>query len=235
MRLGRGGGLAGEHCACHGDGVDDVGLAVPAADLPVRPGDLDTSHVVLGEQPSQRGAVAAGPFDADLAQRAERLQPAEQLAVASGRGAELRSAEHTAQVVDGGSDVDVAVGVDASGGSARRRCHRGHDRPSCSQVRDGHGATVVAQSRDGCLRQQAPIRSLPAGGVPQRLPPGRRTGEKDGRLASGITGVRPGGRTPLVLHPWHYPLLRFEQRSPRPQEPGALSFVLKATARRARE
>jgi hypothetical protein len=36
--LGRGGRLAGQHGAGGGDRVDDVGLAVPAADLPVRAG-----------------------------------------------------------------------------------------------------------------------------------------------------------------------------------------------------
>jgi len=57
----------------------------------------------------------------------------------------------------------------------------------------GHGVVVVGQSRDGCLRHQAPTRSLP-GACQVVLPP---TDGSDPRqqFAPGLKPVRPGGRT----------------------------------------
>jgi hypothetical protein len=57
---------------------------VAAADLPIGPGHLDYGDALAGEVPSERGAVAAGPFDTDPADVAEVAQPVEQLPVAGG-------------------------------------------------------------------------------------------------------------------------------------------------------
>ena len=63
------GGLTGEHRAGRGDRVDDVGLAVAAADLPVRPRHLDHLDPGVGQVPGQRGPVAAGALDPDRVRR----------------------------------------------------------------------------------------------------------------------------------------------------------------------
>jgi hypothetical protein len=104
-------------------------------------------------------------------------------------------------VVDGGSDVNVAVGVDAS------------------VTVPGAGVIVVMSVLvlAGAGRAARPWSDSPGTGAcgnrllsghfqPAACPasPARSTDRfDDSQLASGITGVRPGGRTPLILHPWH--------------------------------
>jgi hypothetical protein len=61
------------------------GLAPPAAVLAVGAAGLDDPDAGRGDVPRQSGAVAAGPFDPDQADRPEPAQPAEQAGVA-GRG-----------------------------------------------------------------------------------------------------------------------------------------------------
>src|SRR5206468_2787762 len=65
MRLRRSGGLTGQHRSGGRDRVDDVGLAVLAADLPVGPRHLDHQDVLLGQIPGQRRPVTAGALDPD--------------------------------------------------------------------------------------------------------------------------------------------------------------------------
>ncbi len=61
-----------------------LGTSSAAADLPVRPGHLDHGDTLAGEVAGECGAVAAGAFDADLADFAEAAQPVEQPAIAGG-------------------------------------------------------------------------------------------------------------------------------------------------------
>jgi hypothetical protein len=104
----------------------------------------------------QPGPVAAGPLDADKDDGAEALQPAQQPAVPGGVGGERLDAEQAADVVEGGGDVDVEVGVDPSGDLI---WHGGH---GSSLLLLGGGAPAGrdgGQDNDGPLRQ-APRKSL---------------------------------------------------------------------------
>jgi len=113
--LGLPGGLTGLHGPCCSDGVDDVGLAVAATDLPVRSGDLDDLDVLLAQEAGQCGAVATGALDPYRAKVPEAAQPTVELPVAAqDRGERLRS-QDPAEVVKGRRDVLVLVGVDAAG------------------------------------------------------------------------------------------------------------------------
>src|SRR5207245_2787523 len=67
------------------DGVERVGLALPAPVLAVGAVDLDDADAGGGDIAGQAGAVAAGALDADQADGPEPAQPAQQPGVA-GRG-----------------------------------------------------------------------------------------------------------------------------------------------------
>jgi hypothetical protein len=106
--------LTGEHRPSRGDRIDDIGLPVPAADLPVRPGHLDDPHLVLGQVPGQRGSVAARFLDPDREQHTERPHPAQQPPIAGRRSREAPRAEHAAEVVHGRRHMIVQMCVDAA-------------------------------------------------------------------------------------------------------------------------
>ena len=69
------------------------------------------------------GAVAAGALHANQGEGSEAAKPAEQAAVAGAVGGERLDAQQPADGVQGGSHMDVEVGVDASGDPV---WHRGH-------------------------------------------------------------------------------------------------------------
>jgi hypothetical protein len=71
------GGAAGQGRPGGADRVQRVGLALAAAVLPLRAVDLDDADPGCGDVPGQAGAVAAGALDADQADGAEALQPAQ--------------------------------------------------------------------------------------------------------------------------------------------------------------
>ncbi len=108
-------GGAGQGCAGRSHSVESVGLAHPAAVLPVRRVDLHDRDLGALQDSGQAGAVAAGPFDANLHQLAERLQPPQQLPVPFRCRRERRGAEQSADPVQGCGDVHVEMGVDATG------------------------------------------------------------------------------------------------------------------------
>ena len=79
-------GLGGPGSA---DRVQRVGLALPAAVLPVGAVHLDDPDAGGCHVPGQAGAVAAGPLDPDQGDGPEPGQPAQQPGIAGRRGREL--------------------------------------------------------------------------------------------------------------------------------------------------
>ena len=116
--LRRAAGPAGLRGAGGADGVERVGLALPAAVLPVGAVHLDDPDAGGGDVPGQAGAVAAGALDADQAHGPEPAQPAQQAGVAGRGGRELLDAEQPADGIERSGDVHVGVGVHAAGDGA---------------------------------------------------------------------------------------------------------------------
>jgi hypothetical protein len=71
----------------------------------------------------QPGAIRARALDAHQLDDAEATEPPQELAVPAGGGREGLGAEEGAEVVEGGGDVDVEVGVDASGDAIGQAVH----------------------------------------------------------------------------------------------------------------
>src|SRR5262249_28104782 len=78
------------------DGIQRIGLALPAPVLPVGAVDLHHPDPGRGEVAGQAGAVAAGPLDPYQAHRPEPTQPGQQLGVPGRGGRELFHAEQPA-------------------------------------------------------------------------------------------------------------------------------------------
>jgi len=147
--LRRSGGLLGLHGTGSGDRVHDVGLAVPAPYLPVRSPNLHHGHVVDAQVPGQGSTVGAGAFHPHRSHRPEPDQPRQQRPI-PGRGRrERRGAQQPTDLIQSGSDMNIAVGVDAASDERACRCHRGHVRPSWSHSRAGTVRPTVGQDRDG--------------------------------------------------------------------------------------
>ncbi len=141
VALGLAGRLTGLNGAGRGDGVDDVCFAVAASDLPVGSGDLDDLDSGVAEVPCQCGAVAAGALDTDLVELTLPAQPGEQSPVAGDGGRERLGAEHPAELVEGGGDVQVLVGVHAAGDDKLVRCQSGQGPSFSREGKGGHGAS----------------------------------------------------------------------------------------------
>ncbi len=115
MGLGGRGGLPGQDRAGGGDRIDDIGLAVAAPDLPVRPHHLHDRDLFLTQVSGQRDTVSPGALDAALVELTEGPHPREQTLVAGrGRG-ELGGAQDTSDDADDCSNVHIEVSVDATG------------------------------------------------------------------------------------------------------------------------
>src|SRR5215472_10146483 len=125
---GRPAGLGGPGGA---DGIQRVGLALPAPVLPVAAVHLHDPDPRRGEVPGQARAVTAGPFDAGQAHRAEPAQPLQQPGITGRGGRELLDAEQPAEGIERGRDVRVGVRVYAAGdGACLRAClYDGHCHP----------------------------------------------------------------------------------------------------------
>jgi hypothetical protein len=109
-----------------GDGVLGIALAAAAAALTVGTIDLNDTHSLGEEVSGQSSAIAAGALDAGELDLAEAAQPVEQCRVAGSRRLKGRHVEQRTVRVEGGSDVDVEVGVDTGGDP---RCQGGHCHP----------------------------------------------------------------------------------------------------------
>jgi hypothetical protein len=116
-------------------GVQGVGLAAPAAVAAVGSVDLQDFDAGLGQVPGDTGPVAAGAFDADLAEVAKAAHPAQHGPVAGPGGGERLGPQHDRLGVDDRSDVQVLVGVDAADHHAADGVelgwHAGHVGPPC--------------------------------------------------------------------------------------------------------
>ncbi len=110
-------GVAGLGGAGGVDRVLRVALATPPTALPVRSVDLDHRDVTGVEETGQPGTIRAGSLDADELDRTEAGEPFEHARV-PGRGRfERFDPAQGASFVEGGSDMDVEVGVDTGGDS----------------------------------------------------------------------------------------------------------------------
>ncbi len=98
---------------CHR--VDRVGLAFPAAHLPVRTVDLDHGDPGPLEMTGQPGPVRTGALHPDQIDLAVGAHPVDQSLIPGFGGLEGFDAEHPADVVDHGGHVDIGVRVDARG------------------------------------------------------------------------------------------------------------------------
>ena len=87
--LRRAAGPAGLRGPGGADGIERVGLALPAPVLAVGAVDLDDPDTGGGDVAGQAGAIAAGALDTDQADRPEPAQPAQQPGVAGRGGREL--------------------------------------------------------------------------------------------------------------------------------------------------
>jgi len=113
--LGRGGGFTGKHCAGGGDRVHDIGLAITPADLPVRAHHLNDRNPLLPQMPGQAHPVGAGALDPDPVNVTEAAQPRQQPPIANRGGRELSGSQHTTDSAHDRGDVNVEVGIDATG------------------------------------------------------------------------------------------------------------------------
>ena len=148
--LGRAAGPAGLGGPGSADRVQGVGLALPAAVLAVGAVDLDDPDAGRGDVPGQSGAVAAGPFDPDQADRPEPAQPAEQAGVAGRGGREFPGAEQAPDGIQRGGNVHVGVSVHAAGNGAcfSASLYDGHSHPFL-RVRDGTHPLAVGPVNPG--------------------------------------------------------------------------------------
>jgi hypothetical protein len=135
------------------DGVEGVGLPLPAASLAVRAVDLDHLHTRRAQQAGQARPVAASALHPDPDHRPEPAQPAEQLVLARTRGCELRYAEQAADRVERSSDMHIEVGVHAAGHPARS-IYSCHSHPFLRMVKgwhsplEGGGGAIVLLAQD---------------------------------------------------------------------------------------
>jgi hypothetical protein len=116
------------------DRVERVGLALPAAVLPVGTVDFDDADAGRGDEAGQAGAIAAGPLDPDQADGPEPAQPAKKVGVAGRGRRELSYPEQPADGIQRSSDVHVRVGVHTAG--HRARLYDGQRHPFL-RLRDG--------------------------------------------------------------------------------------------------
>jgi hypothetical protein len=99
--------------------IETVGLPAATACLAVRSVDLDHCDFDAGEVAGESCSPRSAALDAHSADLAVAGQPSMQLLVARGGGRELSDAEESADLVEGGGDVLILVGVDTASHSAR--------------------------------------------------------------------------------------------------------------------
>ena len=103
---------AGQRSAGSLDGVELIGLAVPASLLPVRTIDLDHRHRRSREMAGDTRAVRAGALDTNTFDRAEPAHPHRQTTMPVRGRAERLDTQQTAVHIDDRGDVHVAMRVD---------------------------------------------------------------------------------------------------------------------------
>src|ERR1022692_4820955 len=88
--------------------------------------NLDDAHTGRSQRPGQASAVAAGAFDADQANRAERAQPGQELGVASPSDREALCPQQAADTVERGGNMKINMGVYTAGDGASLYDGQGH-------------------------------------------------------------------------------------------------------------
>ena len=176
------------------DGIQRVGLALPAAVLAVGAVHLDDPDAGRGDVAGQAGAVAAGPLDPDQADGPEPAQPAQQPGVAGRGGRELLDAEQPADGIQRGGDVHVGVGIHPAGDGACFSLSLRWSMPSLSLVEGWHapagrrtcetlasdpGQADQTGSAGGCQKTWARPTDRFAR-QPERRQPNRRSGRDPG-------------------------------------------------------
>jgi hypothetical protein len=103
-------------------------------ELTIRPIHLHHLDAVAVKEPEQSRPIRTGPLHPHLGNRPEALELVQEAAVAGlGNGERLHS-QQAADVIEGGGDMKVDVGVDPAGhGGKHRGIYDGH-RPSLSLV-----------------------------------------------------------------------------------------------------
>jgi hypothetical protein len=129
------------------DGIQRIGLALPAAVLAVRTVHFHDPDAGRGDVAGQARPIAAGPFDADQADGPEPAQPAEQAGVPARGGGELLHAKEPPDRVKRCGDMHVGVGIHAAGNGARV-FYDGHCRPFL-WLRDGTHPLAVGPVNPG--------------------------------------------------------------------------------------
>ena len=121
------------------DRIERIRFATASALGSIRPVDLDHLDVGSTQEAGQAGPIGAGALHPDLGHLAEALEPGQQRLVATRVRLKALGAEECSKGVEGGSYMDVEVGVDATGHSTRS-FYDGHGHPFLSQWCEGwHG------------------------------------------------------------------------------------------------
>ena len=110
-------------------GVEGVGLAGLAPGLAVLAVHFDDVDPGSSEMTGDAGPIGAGALHAHLGDLAECAQPGQEFGIAVGVGPKRLGAEQPTDFVQDGGYMDLAVGVDATGHSARG-FYDGHAIPS---------------------------------------------------------------------------------------------------------
>ncbi len=105
--------LAGQHGASGTLGVDGVALAFLVSQLAVGAVDLEYGMTAFSQKAGQAGTVEAGALDSDCPNGAQRSRPGLQCLISLAASRDGRACQVDAQRADGGSGVNVLVGIDA--------------------------------------------------------------------------------------------------------------------------
>jgi len=165
----------------------------------IRPVHLHDSQAVAAQIAVQPGAVAAGALDAEPRGRTQLAHPADQLAVAAGRGRDLQLTEAAAQCIERDRDMHILMGSTPTmtrGGSAGRLVM------TFSSSSGGRGSSPVGPGGQDCDEAglgHAPMRSRPGPAGDFITAAGRADRSRQRLRAAG----RGKGQTrPAAAHPY---------------------------------
>jgi len=157
MGLGRGGGFTRQHRSSGGDRIHDIGLAITPADLPVRAHHFDDRHLLLTQVPGQAHPVGASALDPHPFHITEAAQPSQQAPIANCTRRKLGGSQHPTDSAQNRGNVNIEVGVNATGDSGAWFCDRGHVRPLARTSRAGTARRWSDSPGTGCLSLDPPL------------------------------------------------------------------------------
>jgi len=111
-------------------GVEIVVLATPATIEPIRCCDFQNVDAGLLHKAQEPGAVAAGGFDTDALDIAERLHPGKHLPISSAGCRKASGSDNTILLVNDSRDMQILVGV-----------HAAHDASFCAFFATSHSGS----------------------------------------------------------------------------------------------